>query len=129
MRRVALVVGLAGLLTLASYGLAGPVQGSLGSYYKLEPGSRLRFAGQFKGGERACVIVKGDHDPPADITITVFELKQDPITKEIVENPVARDNAGGDLCSVIWYPPRTTRYAVQVSSNGSVWNKIWVAVK
>jgi hypothetical protein len=129
MRRAALVVSIAGLLAAGHFGTAGPVGGPVGRYAKLEPGSTLRFAAQFKGGERACVIVKGDHDPPMDITITVFEIKEDPASKQQSLVPVAKDNAGGDLCSVIWYPPRTAQYAVEISSHGSVWNKIWLAVR
>jgi hypothetical protein len=129
MRRAALVVGIAGLLAAAHDGTAGPVGGTVGRYYKLEAGSTLRFAAEFKGGERACVIVKGDHDPRVDITIAVFEVKGGSGAKEQSLVPVAKDTAGGDLCSVIWYPPRTARYAVEISSSGGVWNKIWLAVK
>src|SRR5438105_2175802 len=108
---LALLVGLAGLPALTRLGSAAPLKGPIGTYQKLEAGSKLRFAETFKGGERACVIVKGDRDPPVNLTISVFELKEDPGTKQLVQTLVARDDAGDDLCSVIWYPPRTAVYA------------------
>jgi hypothetical protein len=126
---LAMLVGLAGLAALTDFGSAAPVKGPISGYQKIEAGSKLRFALTYKGGERACVIVKGDRDPPVNLTISVFELKEDPATKRTAETLVAKDDLGTDLCSVIWYPPRTGPYAVEISSDSPVWNKIWLAVK
>jgi hypothetical protein len=129
MKALVFVAGLACLLAVADVGTTGPVSGPLSTYRKMDPGSKLRFEGAFKGGERACVIAKGDHDPPVKLTITVLEIKKDPATGEKLETLVARDDLGGDLCSVIWYPPRTGRYAVVIASNSGVWNKVWLCIK
>ena len=58
---------------------------------------------------------------------TVFHDAQQPNGDFV--NQWYSDDAGGDLCSVIWYPPRTAVYAVEISSNSAVWNKLWLAVK
>ena len=60
--------------------LAGPVDGPKEYLEHPVPASKPNEPGEmemtieFKGGERASIIVLGDHKPPADLEIRVYEL-------------------------------------------------------
>src|SRR5205807_8018960 len=96
-----------GLLAGAGLGTTAPLKGPVSCCQKFEAGATMAYQETFKGGERACVLVKGDHDPPADLILTVYDSK---------EQVVAKDEDGGDLCAVIWYPPRDGKYVVKVQN-------------
>lgn len=74
----------------------------------------------FKGGERACIIVEGDHRPVVDLFVEVFDEQG---------NLVAQDRHGGDLCAVIWYPPEDGEYDVHVHNTGKDWNELTLVFK
>jgi hypothetical protein len=83
---------------------------------------------RFRGGERACVIVMGDHDPVMSITVEVYELRSLESGKD--GKPVARADSGrGDLVSVIWYPPRDEEYVIIVYTDGRVYNDCYISIK
>lgn len=87
---------------------------------RLSPNSTFTFRETFRGNERACVMVEGDHDPVMNLTITVRDAKG---------NIVAEDKAGGDFIAAIWYPPRTQEYQISISSDGKIENLLDVVVK
>src|SRR5208337_2023387 len=68
---------------------------------RLHAGAAYEFRDTFRANQRACVIVEGDHNPPMNLTIKVFD---------VAGNLVAADGSGGDFVAVMWYPPRTQEY-------------------
>ena len=86
----------------------------------LLPQQSYSFTDTFRGNERACVIIEGDHKPVMDLRVVV---------KDKYNNVVAQDVAGGDFVSAIWYPPRTQEYTITISGNGSVENYLYIVVK
>jgi hypothetical protein len=103
-------------------GNASPVAGGLGKYIKLDGQSKGRIKEPilFKGGERACVILIGDHDPSVPLAVSIYDEEN---------NLVVRDDPGIDFCAAIWYPPRDGHYYIEVENRGVQWNKCWIAVK
>ncbi len=134
MRWIIALVGLA-LLAVAPFGSGAPVDGPSWSRKKVAGGSgageggaasqpgTLDFTKTFLAGQRACVIVIGDHDPVVDLEIQVFDAKG---------NLVAQDKGQGtarDYAAVMWYPPRQEPYRIVVSNYGSAYNVCSIAVK
>jgi hypothetical protein len=78
--------------------------GSKRQVYRLLPNSKATFTRKFQGNERAAVIVEGDHEPVVKLAMVV---------KDAAGNIVGKDS-GGDLLAVIWYPPVTQEYTIQV---------------
>jgi hypothetical protein len=87
---------------------------------KLEAGQVYQFRDVFRGNQRACVIVEGDHEPVMNLKLQVFDGQN---------QLVAQDVAGGDIVAVIWYPPKTQTYTITVTSNGNTWNGLDIVVK
>jgi hypothetical protein len=102
--------GLGAVLLWYNLGGAAPVEGrSAPGIVRVTAFERKAISRTtFKGGERACVIVEGDHKPVIDLVLEIHDEKG---------NLVARDSAGGDICAAIWYPPRTGVYTVWVENN------------
>jgi hypothetical protein len=71
----------------------------------------------FRGGERACVIVVGDHRPPSPMEIRVFDSKK---------RLVAETKADTDTACVIWYPPTTAAYRVEIHNLGEEYNALLI---
>jgi YD repeat-containing protein len=112
----------AGLVWLA-VSQAGPVGGGLRPErrVKLDPGAKIKVQPiRFKGNERACVFLIGDHDPDMDLAIYIYDEKG---------NLVAKDDAGGDFCAAIWYPPHTAAYTIELESRGNVYNLCYLSIK
>lgn len=70
---------------------------------------------EFQGGQRVCIIFEGDHDPVEDLIVTVLDAKG---------RVVAREDRGGDLGAVIWYPPEDGKYTIVVKNTGKTWNDV-----
>jgi hypothetical protein len=99
---------------------AGPVEGPqqligpdafVPATKKTEIGER-EFQFQFKGGERASVVVIGDHIPIVDLEIYVYEVNEQGAEGKLV----AQDGGPGlkDRIAVAWYPPRTATYRIVI---------------
>jgi len=86
---------------------------------RLQVGSAYEFRDTFRANQRACVIVEGDHKPPTNLTIKVFDA---------AGNQVASDS-GGDILAVMWYPPRTQDYVVSITGDGDQYNDLDIVVK
>ncbi len=121
MKRAALFVMLGCVLLVPGSGTGSPLKGkhSLGRQRIPERG-RVRFEGEFRAGERACVIVKGDHDPVVDLGLYVYDEKGELVTK---------DENGGDFVAVIWYPPRDAKYRVEIANPGQTFNDCYISLK
>src|SRR3954468_12414423 len=104
-------------LTLAAgAALAGPVDGP--TTEKLEvPSSRPNAVGEadltrvFRGGQRATVVVIGDHNPVADLEVRVYEVKGDSEGKLIAHDG---GKASRDIVGVSWVPARTGPYRIVI---------------
>jgi hypothetical protein len=132
MRGVLFAVLLA-LLSLAPFGRGAPVNGTSWAYEKVpagtvrdgvvtEPGS-LNFTKTYVAGQRACVVVIGDHKPVVKIAVKVYDAKN---------NLVAHDEGDGpakDFVAVMWYPPRQEAYRIEIFSFGDDYNQCSVAFK
>jgi hypothetical protein len=142
-RACALLAVTAGVL-LCAESQGGSVRGAFGSYIRVEAnaaftldkntrmgeqglplGDRLKF----RGGQRATVIVVGDHDPIVPVILEVYDDKG----KLVARDEPARGSAsakakGNDVCAVVWYPPRDSYYAIKIRNLGKDFNKCWVAI-
>jgi hypothetical protein len=111
----------AALLAVPESGGGSPLEGkiSLGVQRVAKQG-RLRFEKEFRAGERACVIVRGDHKPVVDLSLAVFDEKG---------NLIGKDASGGDFVSVIWYPPRDAVYRVEIVNPGEEYNDCYISLR
>jgi hypothetical protein len=85
---------------------ASPLGGMKGYQEKVDGGTTKVFKVTFKGGERACVIVVGDHKP-----VVPLALKVEDSTGKLI----GEDKGGRDLCAVIWYPARDGEYTIHIA--------------
>jgi hypothetical protein len=76
-----------------------------------------QFTHTFKGGGRACVVAVGDHRPPSPAEIRVFDAKN---------VLVAEAHADTDTAAVIWYPPVTAEYRVEIRNLGGEYNDMMI---
>src|SRR4051794_13867937 len=104
------------LLFLTGAALAGPVDGP--TAMKIEvPATKPSEVGEtdltrtFRGGERATVIIIGDHRPVVDLEVRVYEVKAGGEGKL-----VTRDGGSGgrDIIGVSWVPTRTGPYRIVI---------------
>lgn len=109
------------ILGAANLALSSPITGARSiSKERVEKLSEHMIVERFRGGERACVIVRGDHDPVVDIELHVLDEKG---------QTVAKDIGGGDLVAVVWYPPRDANYRIRIVNHGQVENYLYVTLK
>lgn len=133
MRTPALLTCL-GCLALAPLVLAGPLDGPRTFSIRVEAGhqtaggelvpGRVRFPVEFRGGERACVVAVGDHKPPVEMGITVYD--------EAARQKLAEDTGAGDapdFVAAIWYPARDGKYVIEIRSKGKEYNEVTVTVR
>ncbi len=131
MKRLAALLTAVVLVTASGHvGIGSPVSGQkrVGSDIKIEPKAAFEFTEKFRGGERACVIVRGDHksevrgdpDSEVDLGVHVFDQHSNPVIK--VEN-------SGDLVSAIWYPARDAVYKIKIVNPGPTTNNCYISLK
>jgi hypothetical protein len=121
MRRLVLFGTLAVLLAIAGSGNSSPIKGKhAASDQRIGGKSRLALKMEFRGGERACVIVQGSHNPVVDLVVTVLDA-----TGKVV----AKDDGGGDFVAAIWYPPRTAVYGIQILNAGEEDSTCYISLK
>ena len=99
---------------LAPGGVGGPVDGQFAA-----PKQQIRAAGaepaaidfkvKYQGGQRACVWVRGDHQPIVPLDIIVYDSSG---------AEVVRDEATHDFAAVFWVPPRTAEYRIVIRNRG-----------
>jgi hypothetical protein len=112
------------LLLSTPGGQASPLNGGWAERPTVPGGQVPSFTQTFKGGERACVMVVGDHQP-----VVALRLK----VEDASGNLVAEDNYGGDYCAVIWYPPRDGKYRISIDvphiGGPEDFNRLYISVK
>jgi len=116
--------------------LAGPVDGP--SSFRLQVPStkgeqvgEAEFVREFRGGQRACVIVVGDHDPVVELEVRVYETEKDSTAEGKL---VARDGGGKDVLGAVWVPARTGPYRIVILNPSpfgpkNPYNRCYIAVK
>lgn len=75
---------------------------------------------KFVGGERACVIIQGDHKPIVDVGIEI---------QDATGRVVAKDTGKGDLAAVVWYPPEDGEYNIVVKNPNRLENDCFVMIR
>jgi hypothetical protein len=122
-----LLFSLCGALALFAAGMsvqASPLDGMRGFRDKVDGGTIKTFKVSYKGGERACVIVVGDHQPVVRLGLKVEDAHG---------KLVGEDSSGRDICAVIWYPPRDGQYTISVAvphiSGEEDYNVLTIALK
>jgi hypothetical protein len=87
---------------------------------RLKVGGMYTFREAFRGNERACVFVEGDHNPEQNLKVVVTDSHG---------NIVAQDNGPGDFLAAIWYPPRTEEFEITITGDGKDYNDLDIVVK
>jgi hypothetical protein len=133
MRRTVFLVVFA-LLGLVPVGSGSPVEGPSWARKRVPAGSvdeggkisepgTYEFSKVYAAGQRACVIVIGDHKPVVDVEIKVFDARNNLIVQDRGQAPAQ------DFAAVMWYPPRQETYRVAVHSYGKEFNECSIAIK
>lgn len=119
------------------YAVAGPTRGVINRDDFQVPASaaegvpgEAELIEEFRGNQRARVIVKGDHQPITDLEVLVYEVS----TTGGEEKLVARDKGTRDLVGIVWTPPRTGMYRIVIrnpapQSRTNPYNKCYVTVR
>jgi hypothetical protein len=136
-----------GSLLCAGSGQAGSVRGPWGGYItvggratlvlnKKSPvpgrgdtalplGDHLKF----RAGQRACVILMGDHDPIVPMVVEIRDEAGTVVARDEPGKGVGKtDEKGNDVCAVAWYPPRDGYYTITIKNPGKAYNKCWLAI-
>jgi len=114
--------GLFALLLVVQAGTGAPVQGSLTGQARVAPNSSFNLVKDFKGGERACVIITGDGS--SYLGLYVYDADGNCIARDDRASYQTRDDAAVD-----WYPPQTGRYTIEVKNLGVLKNTFKIAVQ
>lgn len=116
---------LAWLLLSTAPARPGPVAGGYRSLapqmrLKIDPKQTARIRDTFLANERACVMLEGDHKPPMNLTVKIFDH----------DGKLVAQDTGPDYVAVTWYPPRTEEYTIEVShDNKEVYNLVDFVLK
>ncbi len=122
MRRVIPLVFLS-LLALVPFSNSSPTDGSSSTRPKVDT-APWKATRTFRGGERACVMVFGDHDPVVNLHLLVYDANG-----ILVAEDKANNNLVGDYVGVVWYPPRTGEYKIELRNPGPKTNECYIAIK
>ncbi len=111
------------LLAAAPSGIGGPTTGAWAKY--IEVGSEgWTDSKRFHAGERATVLVVGDHKGTNPLHLVVYDAKGTVVAEDKgSEHPV------GDMVAVIWYPPREGEYRIELRNSSSALNRCYIAIK
>ena len=113
------------LLMPAALSVAGPLEGQLSLQRQIgaateEGPTPVELSFTFRGGQRACVVAQGDHDPVGPLDIAVYD-KNDKL--------VAQDESKHDFVAAFWTPTRTAEYRIVIRNYGTIYNKVYIFVK
>jgi hypothetical protein len=132
MRCILLPIGLI-FLALVPFSSGAPTTGTSWAYRKIEAGTESggkitepgnwQLSKVFVAGQRACVIVVGDHKPVVDVEIKVYDSRKNLVAYDKGSEPAQ------DFAAVTWYPPREEKYQIVINSYGSAYNLCSVAIK
>ncbi|HYT95066.1 MAG TPA: hypothetical protein VEL76_40490 [Gemmataceae bacterium] len=131
-RCIALAVLVGGVVLCARLSEASPLQGTL--IFDARNGGQVvgkwSRTVKFKGGQRACVVVMGDHRPIVPITLEIVDEAGKQVAFDAPGKGIdASDAPGNDIAAVIWYPPRDGDYTIHIGSPGVEYNDCWIAIR
>jgi hypothetical protein len=128
---IALAVVGAGALLGSRWALGSPLRGTV-----IYPREDRRIVTEwsrterFKGGERACVVVMGDHKPIVPITLVVTDARGQVVAREVSAKHAGDKHVlGDDVAAVVWYPPRDGEYTITVRNHGEEYNDCWIVFR
>jgi hypothetical protein len=121
--RKALLVAIPLLGLGVSIGLGGPIDGPTWKTERVGAKGRKELVRTFAAGERACVIAIGDHKPVVELTLTVYDEKDEVVAQD------RGTGEAGDFVAAIWYPPREASYRIVIDSPGVEYNDVAVSIK
>ena len=132
MQRILVWVGLV-LMSLVPFSAGAPVEGTSWASREIpagtvegngvsEPG-KVEFEKAFAAGQRACVIVIGDHNPVVDVEVKVYDAANQLVAHDRGTEPAQ------DFVAVMWYPPRQETYRIHVFSYGKAHNTCSITFK
>jgi hypothetical protein len=107
------------VLIAVSGGEGGPLKGAHTQKVRIGARSQMEFEEKYNAGRRACVIAMGDHKPPVEISIAVYDDAKELVTEE----------RSVDYVAVIWYSPRAASYKIVVKNTGEEYNEIYLVFK
>ncbi len=108
------------LLALVSTVGSAPVAGPHTLFkFRVAAGGEADFTEEFQAGRRACVIAVGDHNPPVELGVTVYDE---------ANNLLAQDK-GLDFAAAMWYPPREAKYNIVLKNFGVEFNDMYLVFK
>lgn len=112
---------LVGMVLLADWhtSAGAPIAGRRSLKSKFNSSGAIEFKEKFRGGERACVVVRGNNAKD-DLILQVF----DPDGQAVVDV-----QNKGDLIAGIWYPPRDATYLIKVASREAASQTCYIALK
>jgi hypothetical protein len=110
-RRLVVIVGLV-LPILAAAGTGSELI-SVEWQVRIGAGSSADTTKRFRGGERACVIVVGDHQPRSPTEVRVYDARK---------RLVSESKSNTDTVAVIWYPAETAEYRIEILNRGGEYN-------
>ena len=115
------------MLAVVPFGVGSPINGSYGDRNEIDA-EPWRSTRTFHGGERACVLACGNRGNDGEI-ISHLHIK----ILDAAGNVVAEDNGAkgtaGDFVGVLWYPPRTAEYRIEIHNVDRRRNKVYIAIK
>lgn len=121
MKRIVLFLAVGSALCFATLGSSSPLTGKRNLGVKrIEGTDFITFKEKFRGGERACILVKGDHNPVVDLGVAVYDEK---------DRLVVKDEGGGEYVAAIWYPPRDAVYKIKIVNSGTQHNMCYISMK
>lgn len=123
MRRLMPLVVLS-LLALVPIGNSSPTEVCRTTKPEID-GKGWTTSEKFKGGERACVLAFQSEHKTINLHLIVYDAK----TNEIVGEDKSNTKFVGDYVGVVWYPPRTGEYKIEVRQSGTEKVKCYVAIK
>ena len=113
-------------LALAPIGIGSPTGGAWSKREKLPANEIWKTTKTFRGGERACVLVVGDHKQKE---IPHLHVKVYDKSNQLILEDKNNTTFVGDYVGIIWYPPRDGEYHIEVHNPSSEVNQCWIAIK
>lgn len=111
------------LLALVPLGVGSPTRGTESFVGQVVGADGWTDTRHYRGGERASVLVIGDHKEVPQLEVTVYDAKGAVVATDKTSNRLVSDMVG-----VVWFPPRDGDYRIVVRNPDSP-NKCYIAIK
>lgn len=122
--RYVIGIVLLSLPALVPFGQSSPIDGSY-SNSKIKVGSEpWKMTKTFRGGERASVLAYGGNQPMVNLHLAVYDAKDNLIAEDKGNNELV-----GNYVGVVFVPPRTAEYRIELKSATGQPTGCYVAIK